>query len=181
MSFDNGFINTNVIPRARTNTPQTFASGKNAIAICDRCGQKFKWTSLRTEPGTNYKVCYSCNDGRHSLVCHPQNFIATNVIDATALRWARPDQAPNDVYLELQPILGTEALFLIQWPDGVMLATASAFTEGYPEDYSTYKTNPFYLATEDGYIIEYDQMIMLELTTSTGPYNSFMTPPYGYD
>lgn len=68
----------------------------------------------------------------YSRVTHPQNFIATNTQDAIALRWARPDQAPN--------YGGT----------------------GYPDQYSTVKTNPWYLSTEDGYLIEWDQFFVLE-------------------
>lgn len=43
-----------------------FASGKNAIAICDRCGFRFKLTELKTEivktKKYNLLVCSSCWD-----------------------------------------------------------------------------------------------------------------------
>lgn len=46
-----------------------FASGKNAIAICDRCGFQFKLTELRTEiiktKKYNALVCNSCFDPDH--------------------------------------------------------------------------------------------------------------------
>jgi hypothetical protein len=46
-----------------------FASGKNAIAICDRCGFRFKLTELRTEivKTKRYQVlvCSSCWDPDH--------------------------------------------------------------------------------------------------------------------
>ena len=46
-----------------------FASGKNAIAICDRCGFQFKLTELRTEiiktKQYNALVCNSCWDPDH--------------------------------------------------------------------------------------------------------------------
>jgi len=143
-SFDNGFLNTNIIPRSRTTPAQTFASGKWAIAICDRCGWKYPWKSLRTEPGTLLKVCSTCNDGMYSRVTHPQNFVMVNTVDAIALRWARPDQAPN-------------------YPGN-----------GYPAQYATRPhTNPWYLATENGDLIEWDQMYILEMTTSSGPDNAF--------
>lgn len=46
-----------------------FASGKNAIAICDRCGFRFKLTELRTEiiktKQYNALVCNECWDPDH--------------------------------------------------------------------------------------------------------------------
>jgi hypothetical protein len=43
-----------------------FASGKNAIAMCDRCGQQFKLTALRKEiiktKQVNILVCDACFD-----------------------------------------------------------------------------------------------------------------------
>lgn len=46
-----------------------FASGKNAIAICDRCGFRFKLTELKTEIIKTKKyqilVCGSCWDPDH--------------------------------------------------------------------------------------------------------------------
>ena len=34
----------------------SFASGKHAIAICDRCGFQYKYTSLKKE-WTGFRVC----------------------------------------------------------------------------------------------------------------------------
>jgi hypothetical protein len=46
-----------------------FASGKNSIAMCDRCGAKFKLTELRKEiiktKTYNLLVCSSCWDPDH--------------------------------------------------------------------------------------------------------------------
>jgi hypothetical protein len=46
-----------------------FASGKNAIAICDRCGFRFKLTELRTEIVKTKRypvlVCSTCWDPDH--------------------------------------------------------------------------------------------------------------------
>ncbi len=43
-----------------------FASGKNSIAMCDRCGQRFKLTALRKEVKKtklfNLLVCDACFD-----------------------------------------------------------------------------------------------------------------------
>lgn len=126
MSYGTGFLNSNIIPRSRTAPSQTFATGKHAIAICDRCGWKYKWTRLSTEPGTLLKVCATCNDGRYSLVCHPQNFVSTNTIDAIALRWARPDLAPYPNGLDSTPpwIIATENGDLIEWSQEIVQQVA---------------------------------------------------------
>jgi len=46
-----------------------FSSGKNAIAMCDRCGQKFKLTALKKEIVKtklyNILVCTQCWDPDH--------------------------------------------------------------------------------------------------------------------
>jgi hypothetical protein len=68
-----------------------FASGKNAIAMCDRCGQRFKLTQLKTEVIKTklYQllVCHECWDPDHpqlQLGMYP-------VDDPQALRNPRPD------------------------------------------------------------------------------------------
>ena len=68
-----------------------FASGKNAIAECDRCGQRFKLKILKTEiiktKQYNLLVCPECWDPDHpqlQLGMYP-------VDDPQALRNPRPD------------------------------------------------------------------------------------------
>lgn len=68
-----------------------FASGKNAIAECDRCGQRFKLAALKTEivktRNYNLLVCPECWDPDHpqlQLGMYP-------VDDPQALRNPRPD------------------------------------------------------------------------------------------
>ena len=43
-----------------------FASAKKAVAMCDRCGQRYKLKKLKSEVirgrETNMKVCPSCFD-----------------------------------------------------------------------------------------------------------------------
>ena len=70
-----------------------FASGKNAIAECDRCGQRFKLKTLKTEivktKGYNLLVCPACWDPDHpqlQLGMYP-------VDDPQALRNPRPDRS----------------------------------------------------------------------------------------
>lgn len=68
-----------------------FASGKNAVAMCDRCGGRFKLTELKTEivKTKRYQVlvCRDCFDPDHpqlQLGMYP-------VDDPQALRNSRPD------------------------------------------------------------------------------------------
>jgi hypothetical protein len=71
--------------------PNRFASGKYAIAECDRCGQRFKLKELRTQTlktkPYNVKVCRACWDPDHPqlmLGMYPVN-------DPQAVREPRPD------------------------------------------------------------------------------------------
>ena len=68
-----------------------FASGKWAIAICDRCGQQFKLKTLKTEiiktKQYNLLVCNECWDPDHpqlQLGMYPVN-------DPQSVREPRPD------------------------------------------------------------------------------------------
>ena len=71
--------------------PNPFASGRHAIAECDRCGQQFKLSQLRKEVIKtklyNIKVCPSCWDADHPQLrvgMYPVN-------DPQAVREPRPD------------------------------------------------------------------------------------------
>lgn len=71
--------------------PNRFASGKFAIAECDRCAQRYKLKELRTQilktKPYKVKVCRSCWDPDHpqlSLGLYPVN-------DPQAVREPRPD------------------------------------------------------------------------------------------
>lgn len=71
--------------------PNRFASGKKAIAMCDRCGERFKLKQLRTEIIKQRKyellVCPECWDPDH-----PQLMLGTfPVEDPQALRNPRRD------------------------------------------------------------------------------------------
>lgn len=70
-----------------------FASGKNAIAECDRCGQRYKLKELKKQvlktKIINYLVCPSCWDQDHpqlQLGMYP-------VSDPQGLREPRPDRS----------------------------------------------------------------------------------------
>lgn len=71
--------------------PNQFASGKYAIAECDRCAQRYKLKELRTQTVKTkpfkVKVCPSCWDPDHpqlQLGMYPVN-------DPQAVREPRPD------------------------------------------------------------------------------------------
>lgn len=62
-----------------------FASGKHALAICDRCGQQYRYLDLKKE-WTGFKTCPECYEPKH-----PQLEPKRNVSDAIAIRDPRPD------------------------------------------------------------------------------------------
>jgi hypothetical protein len=71
--------------------PNKFASGKHAIAQCDRCDQRYKLSELRTQTVKTkpfkIKVCKNCWDPDHpqlQLGMYPVN-------DPQAIREPRPD------------------------------------------------------------------------------------------
>lgn len=71
--------------------PSQFASGKNSIAECDRCGFRFKLKQLRSltikTKQVNIKVCQECWEQDHpqlKLGMYPAN-------DPQAVRNPRPD------------------------------------------------------------------------------------------
>jgi|TARA_R100000406_G_scaffold72579_2_gene52889 hypothetical protein len=68
-----------------------FASGKYAIAICDRCGFEYKYTSLRKE-WTGFRVCTECYEPKHPQLEPPRN-----VSDPQGLRFPRPSRAASSV------------------------------------------------------------------------------------
>lgn len=63
----------------------TYASGKNAIGMCQRCGFVYPYPTLRKDGYTNSLVCSSCYD-----ISHPAER-PINVSDAQALRRPAPD------------------------------------------------------------------------------------------
>lgn len=64
-----------------------YGSGKNSIAICDRCGMKHKYTELQVETDTKLMVCNSCIDPAdpyRRILSRPRE-------DRISLRRPRPD------------------------------------------------------------------------------------------
>ena len=62
-----------------------YASGKYAIAICDRCGFRFPYPSLKKE-WTGFRVCSECFEPKS-----PQLEPVPYTADPEALRNPRPD------------------------------------------------------------------------------------------
>ena len=62
-----------------------YASGAKSYAICDRCGFKYQFLSLREE-WTGHKVCSDCWEPKHPQL-EPRS-----AVDATLLHKARPGE-----------------------------------------------------------------------------------------
>lgn len=69
---------------------RSFASGKNAIKICQRSGFKYPYKEIVEEPGTGLWVHYSESDGAYNRVQHPQLHIK-GVSDRIGLEKPNPD------------------------------------------------------------------------------------------
>ena len=69
----------------------TFATGKYAIAICDRCGQQYKFHQLRQE-WNGLKTCPDCFETKH-----PQLEPIRTIPDAEAIRNPRPDVSDDNI------------------------------------------------------------------------------------
>ena len=82
----------------------TFATGKHALAICDRCGQQYKFHQMKKE-WNGLMTCPECFE-----VKHPQLDKKNDVSDAQALPWSRPARQETDVpqMLELNPLTVTQ-------------------------------------------------------------------------
>ena len=96
----------------------TFAVGKYSLAICDRCGQQYKYLELQQE-WNGLKTCPECFEPKH-----PQLDPRYHSADAQALEWTRPARqepvvvevgAPGDSAFTsngMQPSEQTEKLIL---------------------------------------------------------------------
>lgn len=100
-----------------------FASGRRAIAQCDRCDTRVLLAQLTDQVvkgrPTGVMVCQSCRD-----VDHPQLFQGlTPVSDPQAIRNPRPDRS-----------LGADGSRGIQWGWGPVGGGNSAISGGTPND-----------------------------------------------
>lgn len=61
-----------------------YASGRYSLAICDRCGFRYKYTKLRKE-WTGFRVCSECYEPKHPQLDPPRH-----LVDPQALKNPRP-------------------------------------------------------------------------------------------
>ena len=95
-----------------------YASGKNALAICDICGLSYKLRQLkkivRNRVQTNLKACPKCWEEDH-----PQNDLGRyRVEDAQAIRDSRPD------FAELPDVRG----MYFQIPEATVITSVAGIT-----------------------------------------------------
>lgn len=110
-----------------------FTSGKNSIAECDRCGQRFKLTVLKKEviktKTYNLLVCPECWDPDH-----PQLLLGLYPVDdPQAVRNPRPDQSYYQSGLTSDGSLGGGSR-VFQWgwnPVGGASSFATLLTPNY--------------------------------------------------
>ena len=62
----------------------SYASGKYAVAICDRCGFQYKYSQLRKE-WTGFRVCAECYEPKSPQLEPPRT-----LSDPEALQYPRP-------------------------------------------------------------------------------------------
>ena len=96
----------------------TFASGKFALAICDRCGQQYKYLELQQEWNGLF-TCPECFEPKHPQLDPPYH-----PADPVALQDPRPARqepvtvyvgAPGDSLFEsdgMQPVTPTKKLII---------------------------------------------------------------------
>ena len=66
-----------------------YASGKYSLAICDRCGFRYKYTKLRKE-WTGFRVCSECYEPKHPQLDPPRH-----LVDPQALKTQDPLCLPH--------------------------------------------------------------------------------------
>ena len=71
----------------------TFASGKYALALCDRCGQQYKYLQLQQEWNGLF-TCPECFEPKH-----PQLDPQPHRVDPEALRDPRPTEPAPTIHL----------------------------------------------------------------------------------
>lgn len=102
-----------------------FASGRRAIAICDRCGQTYKLKQLRKETvktkEVNRLVCPTCWDPDH-----PQLMLGMfPVNDPQALRNPRPDMSygeSRDIQWGWNPVGGSQQFDAALTPNNLVIS-----------------------------------------------------------
>jgi NAD-dependent SIR2 family protein deacetylase len=107
-----------------------FASGKYALALCDRCGQQYKFLELKKE-WNGLMTCPECYEPKHPQL-EPKNASA----DPQALPWTRPARqepvtvfvgAPGDSAFEsngMQPSTESKKLIITTKVGNVTVSTS---------------------------------------------------------
>lgn len=107
-----------------------FATGKHAIAICDRCGQEYRFHQIRKE-WNGLMTCPECYEPKHPQLEKPYT-----KPDAEALPWARPARqepvtvyvgAPGDSAFEsdgMQPSIESKKLLISTGIGNVIISTS---------------------------------------------------------
>jgi NAD-dependent SIR2 family protein deacetylase len=108
----------------------TFASGKFALAICDRCGQQYKYLELQQEWNGLF-TCPECYEPKHPQLDPPYH-----PADPVALQDPRPARqepvtvyvgAPGDSSFEasgMQPVVPTKKLLITMNVGNVTVSTS---------------------------------------------------------
>ena len=108
----------------------TFASGKFALAICDRCGQQYKYLELQQEWNGLF-TCPECFEPKHPQLDPPYH-----PADPIALQDPRPARqepvivyvgAPGDSSFEangMQPVVPTKKLLITMNVGNVTVSTS---------------------------------------------------------
>ena len=86
-----------------------YASGKYALAICDRCGFSKKYSKLIKE-WTGFRVCSECYEPKNPQLKSPKN-----IADPEALKYPRPQiglEEQRNIQWGFDPVgfMGDEAL-----------------------------------------------------------------------
>ena len=68
-----------------------YASGRYSVAICDRCGFRYKYTKLRKE-WTGFRVCSECYEPKHPQLDPPRH-----LVDPQALKNPSPSVPASQV------------------------------------------------------------------------------------
>ena len=98
----------------------SFALGKKAWGLCDRCGQRYLLNDLRKE-WQGLKVCLECYEPKH-----PQLEPRRNVSDAIALYEPRP--TPDDAYNVFIGVVGDSSFGAIGMKPEPLSSPTVAYT-----------------------------------------------------
>lgn len=98
-----------------------YVSGKFAIALCDQCGQRYKYLQL-IKDWKGFKVCPECYEPKH-----PQLEPKRSITEPQALYQPRPEaKMPVTIYIGETSDTGLASIGLMPMPPAKQL-TATGF------------------------------------------------------